>query len=95
MTNADMLSNQCVCGPTATFRASVEALGAMFGLEIKRGRRPARQYRARMSVLLERIKELVEQAGPTSQIRPRLEAEGLVSPKLIGLPMAPGNPEVI
>jgi hypothetical protein len=45
--------------------------------------------------VLERIKELVEQGWPTSQIRPQLEAEGLVSPKLIGLPTQPGNPEVL
>ncbi len=54
-----------------------------------------RQYRPEDLSVLERIKELVEQGSPTSQIRPQLEAEGLVSPKLIGLPTPPGNPEVL
>src|ERR1700735_3025719 len=67
----------------------------MFGLEIKRGRGQQRQYRPEDLSVLERIKELVEQGWPTSQIRPQLEAEGLVSPKLIGMPPAPGNPEVL
>jgi DNA-binding transcriptional MerR regulator len=67
----------------------------MFGLEIKRGRGQQRQYRPEDMSVLERIKELVEQGWPTSQIRPQLEAEGLVSPKLIGLPTPPGNPEVL
>lgn len=67
----------------------------MFGLEIKRGRGQQRQYRPEDLSILERIKELVEQGWPTSQIRPQLEAEGLVSPKLIGLPTQPGNPEVL
>jgi DNA-binding transcriptional MerR regulator len=67
----------------------------MFGLEIKRGRGQQRQYRSEDLSVLERIKELVEQGWPTSQIRPQLEAEGLVSPKLIGLPPPPGNPEVL
>jgi DNA-binding transcriptional MerR regulator len=67
----------------------------MFGLEIKRGRGQQRQYREEDMSVLERIKELVEQGWPTSQIRPQLEAEGLLSPKLIGAPPAPGNPEVL
>jgi DNA-binding transcriptional MerR regulator len=67
----------------------------MFGLEIKRGRGQQRQYRSEDLSVLERIKELVEQGWPTSQIRPQLEAEGLVTPKLIGLPATPGNPEVL
>jgi DNA-binding transcriptional MerR regulator len=67
----------------------------MFGLEIKRGRGQQRQYRSEDLSVLERIKELVEQGWPTSQIRPQLEAEGLVTPKLIGLPTPPGNPEVL
>jgi DNA-binding transcriptional MerR regulator len=67
----------------------------MFGLEIKRGRGQQRQYRSEDLSVLERIKELVEQGWPTSQIRPQLEAEGLVTPKLIGLPSTPGNPEVL
>jgi DNA-binding transcriptional MerR regulator len=67
----------------------------MFGLEIKRGRGQQRQYRPEDLSVLERIKELVEQGWPTAQIRPQLEAEGLVTPKLIGLPPPPGNPEVL
>lgn len=67
----------------------------MFGLEIKRGRGQQRQYRAEDMTVLERIKELVEQGWPTSQIRPQLEAEGLITPKLIGMPQAPGNPEML
>jgi DNA-binding transcriptional MerR regulator len=67
----------------------------MFGLEIKRGRGQQRQYRAEDMTVLERIKELVEQGWPTSQIRPQLEAEGLITPKLIGMPQPPGNPEML
>ncbi len=67
----------------------------MFGLEIKRGRGQQRQYRAEDMAVLERIKDLVDQGWPTSQIRPQLEAEGLVTPKLIGLPSSPGNPEIM
>lgn len=67
----------------------------MFGLEIKRGRGQQRQYRAEDLTILERIKELVEQGWPTSQIRPQLEAEGLITPKLIGMPQQPGNPEML
>lgn len=67
----------------------------MFGLEIKRGRGQQRQYRAEDLTVLERIKELVEQGWPTSQIRPQLEAEGLITPKLIGMPQQPGNPEML
>lgn len=67
----------------------------MFGLEIKRGRGQQRQYRSEDLSVIERIKELVEQGWPTTQIRPQLEAEGLVTPKLIGMPTTPGNPEVL
>ncbi len=67
----------------------------MFGLEIKRGRGQQRQYRPEDMTILERIKELVEQGWPTSQIRPQIEAEGLITPKLIGMPTPPGNPEVV
>lgn len=67
----------------------------MFGLEIKRGRGQQRQYRPEDMTVLERIKELVEQGWPTSQIRPQLEAEGLITPKLIGIPQPPGNPELL
>ncbi len=67
----------------------------MFALEIKRGRGQQRQYRAEDVSVLERIKELVEQGWPTSQIRPQLEAEGLLTPKLIGLPSGVGDQEIL
>ncbi len=67
----------------------------MFGLEIKRGRGQQRQYRAEDVSVLERIKELVEQGWPTTQIRPQLEAEGLLTPKLIGLPSQVGEQEIL
>jgi len=67
----------------------------MFALEIRRGRGQQRQYRAEDVSVLERIKELVEQGWPTSQIRPQLEAEGLLTPKLIGLPSPVGDQEIL
>ncbi len=67
----------------------------MFSLEIRRGRGQQRQYRAEDVSVLERIKELVEQGWPTSQIRPQLEAEGLLTPKLIGLPSPVGDQEIL
>src|SRR3984957_5478726 len=67
----------------------------MFGLEIKRGRGQQRQYRAEDVSVLERIRELVEQGWPTTQIRPQLEAEGLLTPKLIGLPSPVGDQEIL
>ena len=67
----------------------------MFGLEIKRGRGQQRQYRAEDVSVLERIKELVEQGWPTTQIRPQLEAEGSLTPKLIGLPSQVGEQEIL
>jgi DNA-binding transcriptional MerR regulator len=67
----------------------------MFSLEIRRGRGQQRQYRAEDISVLERIKELVEQGWPTSQIRPQLEAEGLLTPKLIGLPSPVGDQEIL
>ena len=67
----------------------------MFGLEIRRGRGQQRQYRVEDVSVLERIKELVEQGWPTSQIRPQLEAEGLLTPKLIGLPSPVGDQEIL
>lgn len=95
MTQPDLMSINSVA---ARLQLSVHQLRRwelMFGLEIKRGRGQQRQYRPEDLSVLERIKELVEQGWPTSQIRPQLEAEGLVSPKLIGLPTPPGNPEVL
>ena len=67
----------------------------MFSLEIRRGRGQQRQYRAEDVSVLERIKELVEQGWPTSQVRPQLEAEGLLTPKLIGLPSPVGDQEIL
>jgi len=67
----------------------------MFALEIRRGRGQQRQYRAEDVSVLERIKELVEQGWPTTQIRPQLEAEGLLTPKLIGIPSAVGEQEIL
>jgi DNA-binding transcriptional MerR regulator len=95
MTNADLLSINAVAARLALSVHQLRRWELMFGLEIKRGRGQQRQYRPEDLSVLERIKELVEQGWPTSQIRPQLEAEGLVSPKLIGLPTAPGNPEVL
>ena len=93
MTNVDLLSINSVAARLALSVHQLRRWELMFGLEIKRGRGQQRQYRPEDLSVLERIKELVEQGWPTSQIRPQLEAEGLVSPKLIGLPTAPGNPE--
>jgi len=95
MTQPDMLSINAVAARLGLSVHQLRRWELMFGLEIKRGRGQQRQYRAEDLSVLERIKELVEQGWPTSQIRPQLEAEGLVSPKLIGLPTAPGNPEVL
>ena len=95
MTTPELLSINAVA---ARLNLSVHQLRRwelMFNLEIKRGRGQQRQYRPEDLSVIERIKELVEQGWPTSQIRPQLEAEGLISPKLIGLPTAPGNPEAL
>ncbi len=67
----------------------------MFALEIRRGRGQQRQYRPEDVSVLERIKELVEQGWPTTQIRPQLEAEGLLTPKLIGMPSQVGEQEIL
>ena len=67
----------------------------MFGLEIRRGRGQQRQYRAEDVSVLERIRELVEQGWPTTQVRPQLEAEGLLTPKLIGMPSQVGEQEIL
>jgi DNA-binding transcriptional MerR regulator len=95
MTQADLMSINSVAARLGLSVHQLRRWELMFGLEIKRGRGQQRQYRAEDLSVLERIKELVEQGWPTSQIRPQLEAEGLVSPKLIGLPTPPGNPEVL
>jgi DNA-binding transcriptional MerR regulator len=95
MTTPDLLSINAVAARLGLSVHQLRRWELMFGLEIKRGRGQQRQYRPEDLSVLERIKELVEQGWPTSQIRPQLEAEGLVSPKLIGLPPPPGNPEVL
>lgn len=95
MTTPDMLSINNVAAKLGLSVHQLRRWELMFGLEIKRGRGQQRQYRDEDLSVLERIKELVEQGWPTSQIRPQLEAEGLVTPKLIGVTPNPGNPEVI
>ncbi|MBY0359462.1 MAG: helix-turn-helix domain-containing protein [Candidatus Obscuribacterales bacterium] len=95
MTQADMLSINTVAAKLGLSVHQLRRWELMFGLEIKRGRGQQRQYRAEDLTVLERIKELVEQGWPTSQIRPQLEAEGLITPKLIGMPQQPGNPEML
>ncbi|CAN5318755.1 hypothetical protein BH11CYA1_BH11CYA1_43140 [soil metagenome] len=95
MTTPDMLSINNVAAKLGLSVHQLRRWELMFGLEIKRGRGQQRQYRDEDLSVLERIKELVEQGWPTSQIRPQLEAEGLVSPKLIGVTPNPGNPEVL
>lgn len=95
MTQADMLSINTVAAKLGLSVHQLRRWELMFGLEIKRGRGQQRQYRAEDLSILERIKELVEQGWPTSQIRPQLEAEGLITPKLIGVPQQPGNPEML
>lgn len=95
MTHTDLMSINTVAARLGLSVHQLRRWELMFGLEIKRGRGQQRQYRAEDLSVLERIKELVEQGWPTSQIRPQLEAEGLITPKLIGLPTPPGNPEVL
>lgn len=95
MTQDDMLSINTVAAKLGLSVHQLRRWELMFGLEIKRGRGQQRQYRSEDLLVLERIKELVEQGWPTSQIRPQLEAEGLITPKLIGVPQSAGNPEML
>ena len=95
MSQTDMLSINAVADKLGLSVHQLRRWELMFGLEIKRGRGQQRQYRPEDLTVLERIKELVEQGWPTSQIRPQLEAEGLITPKLIGLPAAPQNTDVL
>lgn len=95
MSQTDMLSINTVADKLGLSVHQLRRWELMFGLEIKRGRGQQRQYRPEDLTVLERIKELVEQGWPTSQIRPQLEAEGLITPKLIGLPAAPQNTDVL
>jgi DNA-binding transcriptional MerR regulator len=94
-TMTDLLSINTVAAKLGLSVHQLRRWELMFGLEIKRGRGQQRQYRPEDMTVLERIKELVEQGWPTSQIRPQLEAEGLITPKLIGMPQPPGNPEML
>lgn len=95
MSQQDMLSINTVAAKLGLSVHQLRRWELMFGLEIKRGRGQQRQYRQEDLTVLERIKELVEQGWPTTQIRPQLEAEGLITPKLIGVPQQPGNPEML
>src|ERR1700679_786702 len=95
MTQADLMSINAVAARLGLSVHQLRRWELMFGLEIKRGRGQQRQYRSEDLSVLERIKELVEQGWPTSQIRPQLEAEGLVTPYLIGFTTPPGNPAML
>src|SRR5687767_6806851 len=95
MSHVDLMSINSVAAKLGLSVHQLRRWELMFGLEIKRGRGQQRQYRSEDLTVLERIKELVEQGWPTSQIRPQLESEGLITPRLIGIPSAPGNPEVL
>src|SRR5271156_3542842 len=91
----DLMSINSVANKLALSVHQLRRWELMFGLEIKRGRGQQRQYRPEDISVLERIKELVEQGWPTTQIRPQLEAEGLLTPKLIGLPSQVGEQEIL
>jgi DNA-binding transcriptional MerR regulator len=95
MSQADLMSINIVAAKLGLSVHQLRRWELMFGLEIKRGRGQQRQYRPEDLTVIERIKELVDQGWPTSQIRPQLEAEGLITPKLIGLPPPPGSQEVV
>ena len=95
MTQEDVLSINTVAAKLGLSVHQLRRWELMFGLEIKRGRGQQRQYRSEDLLVLERIKELVEQGWPTSQIRPQIEGEGLITPKLIGVPQQSGSPEMI
>lgn len=95
MSTQDLMSINTVAAKLGLSVHQLRRWELMFGLDIKRGRGQQRQYRQEDLTVLERIKELVEQGWPTSQIRPQIEAEGLITPRLIGVPQQPGNPEVV
>lgn len=95
MTGQDMLSINVVAARLGLSVHQLRRWELMFGLNIKRGRGQQRQYRPEDLSVLERIRELVEQGWPTSQIRPQLEAEGLINPRLIGVTPNPDNPEML
>ena len=91
----DLLSINAVADKLGLSVHQLRRWELMFALEIRRGRGQQRQYRTEDVSVLERIKELVEQGWPTSQIRPQLEAEGLLTPRLIGLPSGVGDQEIL
>ncbi len=96
MTQTDLYSINHVAAKLGLSVHQLRRWELMFGLEIKRGRGQQRQYKNEDLTVLERIKDLVEQGWPTSQIRPQLEAEGLLTPKYIGLPSSgPANDDVL
>lgn len=95
MATQDLMSINTVAAKLGLSVHQLRRWELMFNLDIKRGRGQQRQYRPEDISCLERIKELVEQGWPTNQIRPQLEAEGLITPRLIGVPQQPGNPEVV
>lgn len=95
MTGQDMLSINVVAARLGLSVHQLRRWELMFGLNIKRGRGQQRQYRPEDLSVLERIRELVEQGWPTTQIRPQLEAEGLINPRLIGVTPNPDNPEML
>lgn len=95
MSQVDLMSINTVAARLGLSVHQLRRWELMFNLEIKRGRGQQRQYRPEDITILERIKELVDQGWPTSQIRPQLESEGLITPKLIGLPAAPSNTDAL
>ncbi len=95
MTSQDLISINTVANRLGLSVHQLRRGELMFGLDIKRGRGQQRQYRPEDMAVLERIRELVEQGWPTTQIRPQLEAEGLITPKLIGLPRQIGDAEMV
>ncbi len=95
MTSQDLISINTVANKLGLSVHQLRRWELMFGLDIKRGRGQQRQYRPEDMAVLERIRELVEQGWPTTQIRPQLEAEGLITPKLIGLPQRIGDAEQV
>ncbi|QQR60040.1 MAG: MerR family transcriptional regulator [Candidatus Melainabacteria bacterium] len=95
MTSQDLISINNVASRLGLSVHQLRRWELMFGLDIKRGRGQQRQYRPEDMAVLERIRELVEQGWPTSQIRPQLESEGLITPKLIGTQRQIGDADML
>lgn len=95
MTSQDLISINTVANRLGLSVHQLRRWELMFGLDIKRGRGQQRQYRPEDMAVLERIRELVEQGWPTSQIRPQLESEGLITPKLIGMQRQLGDADML